>query len=215
MNELVKSTQDAVNLGEVFFKSAMFADIKSASQAVVKILAGQEVGIPPLASMTGIHIISGKTVIGAGLMASRVKSFGKYDYRVLEMTDTICRIEFFHAKESLGISTFSIEDAKRAGTKNLDKFPRNMLFARAMSNGVKWFTPDIYSQPVYVPEEMEPEVKVIESKLDLTDAQLKKVLERIAKGELDIIEKAASKFNISDEQMEQINNHVNAHHNGQ
>jgi hypothetical protein len=147
-------------------------------------------------------------------MASRVKSFGKYDYRVLEMTDVLCRIEFFHAKESLGISTFSIEDAKRAGTKNLDKFPRNMLFARAMSNGVKWFTPDIYSQPVYVPEEMEPEVKVIESKLDLTDAQLKKVLERIAKGELDIIEKAASKFNISEEQMEQINNHVNAVHNG-
>jgi hypothetical protein len=29
-----------------------------------------------------------------------------------------------------------------------------MLFARAMSNGVKWFTPDIYEMPVYVPEEM-------------------------------------------------------------
>jgi hypothetical protein len=30
-----------------------------------------------------------------------------------------------------------------------------MLFARAISNGVKWFTPDVFSGPVYVPEEME------------------------------------------------------------
>ena len=50
-------------------------------------------------------------------------------------------------------------DAKKAGTKNLEKFPRNMLFARAMSNGVKWFTPDIFSGPVYVPEEMNVEVQ--------------------------------------------------------
>ncbi|RDT44717.1 hypothetical protein DXF87_27490, partial [Enterobacter roggenkampii] len=36
----------------------------------------------------------------------------------------------------------------------MDKFPKNMLFARAMSNGVKWFTPDVFSGPVYTPEEL-------------------------------------------------------------
>jgi hypothetical protein len=36
----------------------------------------------------------------------------------------------------------------------MDKFPANMLFARAISNGVKWFTPDVFQGPVYVPEEM-------------------------------------------------------------
>jgi hypothetical protein len=30
-----------------------------------------------------------------------------------------------------------------------------MLFARAISNGVKWYTPDVFAGPVYVPEEME------------------------------------------------------------
>jgi hypothetical protein len=30
-----------------------------------------------------------------------------------------------------------------------------MLFARAISNGVKWYCPDIFSGPVYVPEEMQ------------------------------------------------------------
>jgi hypothetical protein len=47
-----------------------------------------------------------------------------------------------------------LEDAKKAGTKNLDKYPKNMLFARAISNGVKWYTPDVFAGPVYVPEEM-------------------------------------------------------------
>ena len=155
MNQIVKSTSDALSIGETFFKSGMFADIKSAQQAVVKIMAGAEMGISPFAAMAGIHIIQGKPTIGAGLMAARVKGFGKYDYRVVEHTDKVCSIEYFQVAKSLGISTFTIEDARKAGTKNLDKFPKNMLFARAMSNGVKWYTPDIYESPVYVPEEME------------------------------------------------------------
>jgi hypothetical protein len=155
MNQIVKSAADALTIGETFFKSGMFSDIKSAQQAVVKIMAGAEMGISPFAAMSGIHIIQGKPTIGAGLMAARVKGFGKYDYKVLEHSDKICSIEYFQGANSLGVSTFTIEDAKKAGTKNLDKFPKNMLFARAMSNGVKWYTPDIYENPVYVPEEME------------------------------------------------------------
>ena len=154
-NEIVKSTQDALSIGETFYKSGMFADIKSAQQAVVKIMAGQEMGIPPFAAMSGIHIIQGKPTIGAGLMAARVKGSGKYDYTVVEHNEKICSLDFYKGKTKLGNSTFTIEDAKKAGTKNIDKFPKNMLFARAMSNGVKFYTPDIYDSPVYVPEEME------------------------------------------------------------
>ena len=154
-NQIVKSTQDAVSIGETFYKSGMFTDIKSAQQAIVKIIAGQELGIPPFAAMSGIHIIQGRPAIGAGLMASRIKGSGKYDYRVMEQTDKVCSIDFFQGKEKIGNSTFTIEDARKAQTKNMDKFPKNMLFARAISNGVKWFTPDIYSAAVYVPEEME------------------------------------------------------------
>jgi hypothetical protein len=155
----VINTQDMMSIAKAFAESGMFTDCKSVAQAVVKIQAGKEFGIQPFASMSGIHIIQGKPTIGAGLMAARVKGFGKYDYKVLQHDDTICAIEFFDkskgTKESLGISTFTIADAKKAGTKNLDKFPKNMLFARAMSNGVKWYVPDIYETPVYVPEEME------------------------------------------------------------
>ena len=150
---------EIMSIGKAFAESGMFLDTKSAAQAIVKIQAGQEIGIPPFAAMTGIHIIQGKPTIGAGIMASRVKGSGKYDYSIIEQTDKICSIDFYQGNIKIGNSTFTLDDAKKAGTKNLEKFPRNMLFARAMSNGVKWFTPDIFSGPVYVPEEMNVEVQ--------------------------------------------------------
>lgn len=158
-NEIVKvSATEAIALGKQFHESAMFPDVKSAAQAIVKIQAGAEIGIPPFAAMSGIHIIQGKPSIGAGLMASSVKASGKYDYRVIQQDEKACSIDFYQGKEKIGNSTFTIEDAKKAQTKNIDKFPKNMLFARAMSNGVRWFCPDVFSGPVYTPEEMEAPV---------------------------------------------------------
>ncbi len=156
--QLVKPEQlplnEIMSIGKAFAESGMFADTKSAAQAIVKIQAGQEIGIPPFAAMTGIHIIQGKPAIGAGLMAARVKGSGKYDYEVKEQTEKVCSIDFYQGKKMIGNSTFTAEDAKKAGTKNMDKFPKNMLFARAMSNGIKWFTPDVFAGPVYTPEEL-------------------------------------------------------------
>lgn len=155
-NELAPiNTTDIMNISKAFYESGMFTDIKSAAQAMVKISAGAEMGIAPFASMSGIHIIQGKPTIGAGLMASSLKATGKYDYKVIESSEKKCSIDFYKGKELLGNSTFTIEDAKKAGTKNIDKFPKNMLFARAISNGVKFYTPDVFSGPVYTPEEFD------------------------------------------------------------
>ncbi len=150
---LIKIEQMPMNeimtLGKAFAESGMFTDMKTAAQAFVKIQAGQEMGIPPFAAMSGIHIIQGKPSVGAGLIASRIKSCGKYNYRIVQNDDKACSIDFFEGSEKIGNSTFTIEDAKRAQTKNLDKFPRNMLFARAISNGAKWYCPDAFNGPVY------------------------------------------------------------------
>jgi len=146
--------QEISTMGKVFAESGMFTDAKAAAQAIVKIQAGQEIGVPPFAAMSGIHIIQGNPAIGAGLMASCVKASGKYDYKVVEQSDKQCSIDFYQGNEKIGNSTFTAAEAKIAGTKNMDKYPKNMLFARAMSNGVKWFTPDVFSGPVYTPEEL-------------------------------------------------------------
>ena len=97
--------------------------------------------------------------MSANLIGAAIKRSGKYDYKVVSLDDKACSLEFFENRfgkwERAGYSTFSIEDARKAATKNLDKFPRNMLFARAMSNGAKWFAPDVFGGPVYTPDEIE------------------------------------------------------------
>jgi len=207
------STTEIMNIGKAFAESGMFPDIKSAAQAVVKIQAGAEMGIPPFAAMSGIHIIQGKPTIGAGLMAANVKASNKYDYKVIEQTEKVCSIDFYKGKEKLGNSTFTIEEAKKAGTKNLDKFPKNMLFARAISNGVKWYTPDVFSGPVYTPEEFDvvtqdinhtdisEEVKHAKDKLTLLTTvdelkEFKKILPGYIVKDASFVEAATFRYNI-------------------
>lgn len=126
------------------------------AQLATKILAGQEMGYGPFASVQGIHVIQGRPTLSANLMAAAVKGHPKYDYRVRKMDDSAVTIEFFEGNQSLGLSTFTLEDARKAQTKNLDKFPRNMLFARAMSNGVRWYCPDVFNgNVVYTPEDFD------------------------------------------------------------
>ncbi len=154
-NELVVSNQmDVMELGRVLAESGFFSDAKDAGKAVVKVLAGQELGIGPIASMVGINIIKGKVSPGASIIAAVIKRSGKYNYLVRKLTGDECTIEYFERGESIGSSSFTAEDARKAGTGNMAKFPRNMLFARAMSNGAKWYCPDLFGGPIYEPGEL-------------------------------------------------------------
>lgn len=215
-NQLIRTEQlplgELMNMAKMFAESGMFPDIKSAAQAVVKMQAGQEFGIAPFQSMNGIHIIQGKATVGAGLMAARVKGSGKYDYKVVQQDDKACIIDFYQGKEKIGTSTFTIDDAKKAGTKNIDKFPRNMLFARAVSNGVKWFTPDVFNGPVYVPEEMEQvtedvpheEVPPPPAKKTLTDKAVQQAVTRIHAGETTLKQNILDAYELTPEQLEML-----------
>lgn len=165
----IRTFDDTERVALAMVKSGYFTDTHDASQAIVKIMAGREMGFEPFASMTGVYIIQGRPSIGANLMAAAVKRHPHYDYRVQEMTDDACEIIFLQDGKEIGRSRFTLADAKKAGTKNLDKFPRNMLFARAMSNGVRWYTPDVFSgAPVYTPEELGANVNEAGEVIDYT-----------------------------------------------
>ena len=170
---IMKHDPTLSNLSDVRAVAEMFAlsnyfDAKgnnpqAIAQIVTKIMAGRELGYGPFASVNGIHVIQGRTALSANIMAAAVKASGRYDYRVRKMDDSGVEVEFFEhvggKRESLGVSTFTREDAKNAGTQNMQKFARNMMFARAMSNGVKWFCPDVFNgSAVYVPEELGADV---------------------------------------------------------
>jgi hypothetical protein len=159
-NTSIISTYDEVErVAKAMAASGFFPDAQSISKAVVKIMAGAEIGFGPFASMQGVNIIKGKPSYNANMMASSVKASEKYDYRIVSLTDDKCDLLFFENGQEAGHSVFTIQDARKAGVSNLDKFPRNMLFARAMSNGVRWYCPDVTNgNAVYTPEELGAEV---------------------------------------------------------
>jgi hypothetical protein len=141
-----------------FKESGLFPDLKSESQAFVKILAGQELGIGPMAAVAGLNVIQGKVTLSANLLATMVKRHPAYDYRVTDHTEKGCRIVFFQDGEQIGESVFTLEDAQRAGLRgqNWTKYPKAMLFARALTQGVRWFCPDVTAgSPAYDPDELE------------------------------------------------------------
>jgi hypothetical protein len=148
---------DIQTLGQTLVKSGYFQDSRDASQAIVKVLAGRELGLGPIASMTGIYIVKGRVTLSANLIAAAIKKSRHYDYRVARMDNAGCVVVFFQDGQEIGRSEFTEADAKAAGLiggENWKKFPRNMYFARAMSNGAKWFTPDVFSGPIYTPDEL-------------------------------------------------------------
>ena len=141
--------EDVQGLAKAFAASGYFQDVRDMAQALVKIMAGRELGIGPVASMSGVYIVKGKPALSANLLAGVLKKNGRYDYRILELSEKACEIAFFEGTQELGRSRFTAEDAKRAGTQNMEKFPKNMLFARAMTNGVKWYCPDVYGRRLH------------------------------------------------------------------
>ena len=157
--------QEISEIGKVMAASGFFEDARQANQAIVKVLAGRELGFGPFASMTGIHIIKGKPVISANLYASAIRASGRYDYKVIRLDDTGCELAFFENGKEVGRSSFTDKDAKAAGLvkpdSNWSRFPRNMYFARALSNGVKWYAPDVFGgATVYAPGELGEETTV-------------------------------------------------------
>ncbi len=172
----VRSLDDISRISKIFIQSGMFKGDRGISQAQqvyqagVKIIAGVEFGIQPFAAMRGINIINGNAEMSANLMAAKVKKHPKYDYRVTYWENDGCVIDFYEIPypgaprqewDKLGESSFKKADAEAAGLMSNPtwrKFPRNMYFARAMSNGVRVYTPDVfYGAPVYVEGEISGE----------------------------------------------------------
>jgi hypothetical protein len=161
-----RNFEDLQKQAGLFYQSGMFSDIKSAAQAAVKIYAGNAVGVDPFTAVSQIYIISGKIVMSAGLQARCLKASGKYNYKVVTKTTKECVIDFYEKWdgqwEKVGTEEFTWDDAvaaKLAGKDVWKSYPKNMLFNRCMTNGIRTYAPDALGQTVYDAEEL-TEVKL-------------------------------------------------------
>lgn len=153
---------DLMTLGKVLASSGYFDGVKDQAQAVVKILYGQELGIGPIAAMRSVYMSNGKPCLDAGLIASLIERSGKYAYTMLRLDDDGCELQIFKNGKPAGPNvTYTRKDAQQAGAfdgrnaHNYKKFPRNMFFARAITNAARWYCADIFSGPIYTRDELE------------------------------------------------------------
>jgi len=159
----VRSVDDLTRLARVFAASGLFDRSGSAdaqlARCAVQLMAGMEAGFTPFASITGIYVVNGRPGFSAQLLAQAIKRHPLYDYRVLEKSARLCRIRFLAGAEELGVETFTIEMASRAGlTKDggmFSKYPEAMLFARCLTAGMRTHCPDaLGGHTAYTPEEL-------------------------------------------------------------
>jgi len=101
----------------------------------------------PLEALNGgMYHVNGKVEMSSNMMIQLIRQAGHSVTKAKDSDDTIC---ILHGKRKDNGDTwcesFSIADAKRAGIyKNTwEKFPRNMLFARALSNLARQLFPDV------------------------------------------------------------------------
>lgn len=149
--------EETDKLAKAFFGSGMFTDVKSVAQAVVKITAGGELGLGPVYSMQRLYMIEGKLGMAAETMGALIKRSGKYNYVVVKHTDQECSIDFFEGQQKVYTSTFTMKDAQRANLVKPNggwaKYPRALLFSRALSQGARIVAPDMIGG-AYTEEEL-------------------------------------------------------------
>jgi len=162
----VSSVDDLARLARVFAASGLFGRAGNqetqVAECAIRLMAGMEAGFSPFASATGVHIINGRPAFSSNLLAQAVRRHPVYDYRVLEKSAKVCRIRFLANGEEMGVETFTIEMAERAGLlKNptWKAYPEAMLFSRALTAGMRTHCPDaLGGHTAYTPDEIGGEV---------------------------------------------------------
>ncbi len=149
--------------------------ITNVEQALALMLVAQAEGLHPATAARDYHIIQGRPSLKADAMLARyLNSGGKVEWH--EHTDAKVAATFTHpAGGSLRIE-WDMARAKQAGLGGKDmwtKYPRQMLRARVISEGIRATNPAV-ATGIYTPEEvqdMEPEKRPRKEK-DMGNAEI-------------------------------------------
>lgn len=160
---VVTDRLDLPTLGKLLVASGYFTDTTSAAKALVKVIAGRDIGIGPVAAMNNIFIVQNRLAMGYALVGAMIKRSLRYDYRVKSLTKDGCVLTFLQKVDGVwvevGESSFTKEDADLAGLRRRggawQTYPRNMYFARALTNGARMYCPDVFLGGVYDPDELD------------------------------------------------------------
>lgn len=148
-------------LADYMAKSNLFG-IKTKEQAISLMALSQAEGLHPAIAARDYHIVQGgrPTLKADAMMARFQGAGGKVEWK--EYTDKVVTGIFSHPQGGKVEITWTIEMAKAAGLfKNnvWSQYPRQMLRARTISEGIRTIYPGV-AVGIYTPEEVEDFVDV-------------------------------------------------------
>lgn len=118
-------------------------------ECLTRILIGRQWDMDPVSAVQNIYKVKDRYMAHYSVLLGKVKKTGIYRYKWLENSDTRAAIEFFEMFggewESIGISEFTLADAKKAQTQNMEKWAKVMLAARAVGIGVRLYCADAFN----------------------------------------------------------------------
>ena len=146
---------DITTMAEVAAKSKMFG-FKNPEEAMAIMLLCQAESLHPAVAMRDYHVIQGRPALKADAMLARFQQAGgSVHWKVY--TDREVTGTFSHPQGGSLDVTWTTEQAKKIGITTKDnwaKYPRAMLRARCLSEGIRAVYPGVVVG-VYTPEEVE------------------------------------------------------------
>jgi len=149
-------------------KSGLFG-VKNADEAMSLMLLSQAEGIHPMLAVRDYHIIKGRPALKADTLLARFQSAGgKVEWQ--KYTDTEVVGIFSHPQSPTPVQIdWNMTRAKNAGLADKDNwktYPRAMLRARCISEGVRTCFPGVAVGTYSVEEAQDMEIDVTPARLD-------------------------------------------------
>lgn len=156
MNTNIVPVADIERMAGAVARSGLFG-VKTQEQAMALMLIAQAEGMHPAIAARDYHIIQGRPALKADAMLARFQQAGgKVEWR--EYTDTKVIGVFSHPSGGSVSVEWSIEMANKAGltakNQTWKQYPRQMLRARCISEGIRTVFPGVVSG-FYTPEEVQ------------------------------------------------------------
>lgn len=145
-----RTIDEVTDLAERLSKSTLLPKAMQGKMpdVLVTIMAGQEMGLSPMASLRAIHVIEGRPVLSADGMVAIILGSGKAKYFTrIEESDTAVTYETCRVGTDVPRrATWTMQMAKTAALHLKDNWrahPRAMLAARAKSELARDVYPDV------------------------------------------------------------------------
>jgi len=151
-------------LADAFVESKLFG-VSNRSQALSLMALCEAEGLHPAKAVQEYHIINGRPSLKADAMLGRFQRAGG-SIRFTVLTDAKVEAVFSHPQGGTVTIDWTMERARQAGlaTAMWSKYPRQMLRARVVSEGVRSIFPGVLGG-AYTPEEVgefEPASQVVD-----------------------------------------------------